>query len=205
MLKILREMLDTLQKIEQKLPLTSQNQAPHHAPNVEIQRVEVPVEVIKEVVKEVPVEVVKTVTEPFATELAHYRQFCQAIAQDEALSRLLRLEPNANESQRFIQLIVNVAQWSKLEMIWQELADRCKREQRPATETELAILNTALMLFNFTTTLKASLAQPAVGESFNYQTQQRGNPTGEQIIAIWLPSLIDARKTAVKLAVVETK
>lgn len=201
-MKILNEILSTLQSIEQKI---TQNRplAATSSPQVEIQRVEVPVEVVKKV--KVPVEVIKEVKMPddFTLALSPYRQFSQAIAQDEVLARLLRLNAEADESQRFIQAITNAGQWDKLDMIWQELASRCKTAKRPANANEQHILNTSLALFNFTTTQKATLYQPEIGEDYHYEVHQRGNLTGEQIKAIWLAGI--KRNNEVKLLpVVET-
>lgn len=155
-------------------------------------------EVIKEVVKEVriPVErvvekiVEKQILDPLRNELKNELSLLKAVQKDKELAQLALLDKEASEGQQLMRLTAVFSDWGEILRAWDRLKDRCKKEKRPHTPSELGILTGLLALHNLRyQEHQAELVMATVGEKFNHDQHERGTPKGQIIETVWLPGL----------------
>jgi hypothetical protein len=74
------------------------------------------------------------------------------------------------------------------------------------TSSEIQLLEKSVETYNLTlNSRQASLSKGTLGGSYDYEKQQRGLPTGDKVVAEWLPALVNAAGTVVKKPLVETR
>ena len=153
-------------------------------------------EVIKEVVKEVPVTVEvekiveKKILDPLRNELKNELSLLKAVQKDKELAQLALLDKEASEGQQLMRLTAVFSDWGEILRAWDRLKDRCKKEKRPHTLSELDILTGLLALHNLRyQEHQAELVMATVGEKFNHDQHERGTPKGQTIETVWLPGL----------------
>ncbi len=155
-------------------------------------------EVIKEVVKEVriPVErvvekiVEKQILDPLRNELKNELSLLKAVQKDKELAQLALLDKEASEGQQLMRLTAVFSDWGEILRAWDRLKDRCKKEKRPHTPSELDIFTGLLALHNLRyQEHQAELVAATVGEKFHHDQHERGTPKGQTIETVWLPGL----------------
>lgn len=120
------------------------------------------------------------------------RELLELILVDPALKHawLNREEP---VERQLVRLIAIASQWDRLLLLWDDLAARCKNEQRDALESEQNILERCLALHNLVwQERQASLHSVLPGTSFDPLSHQRGTLHGDTVGAQWLPGLRNA-------------
>jgi hypothetical protein len=156
-------------------------------------------EVIKEVEKTVEVQLIDSLRE----NIKPIFELLEIVKQDDEFSKKWFAQEH-DEGEQLIKLTATLAQWHEVEKLWDNLANRFKEEKRPASANELALLKGAVSIFNLSLdSVKAELVSTEIGISYDYEKQQRGTPTGDKVIAEWLPSLLNAGGFIVKKALVE--
>lgn len=153
-------------------------------------------EVIKEVVKEVPVTVEvekiveKKILDPLRNELKNELSLLKAVQKDKELAQLALLDKEASEGQQLMRLTAVFSDWGEILRAWDRLKDRCKKEKRPHTLSELDILTGLLALHNLRyQEHQAELVAATVGDKFHLEQHERGTPKGQTIETVWLPGL----------------
>lgn len=170
--------------------------------------VEKPVEVVKYVDNIVEKEVIKTVekiVEKLPNSVNPMLDIVSVVKQDEELNRQW-LDNVNDQGLQLIKLTAILSQWDQIDRLWDKLASRCKNDKRPPTPQEKQLLEKAVETYNLTlNSRQASLATGELGGSYDYEKQQRGLPTGDKVVAEWLPALVNAAGTVVKKPLVETR
>jgi hypothetical protein len=170
--------------------------------------VEKPVEVIKYVDNIVEKEVIKTVeriVEKLPNSVNPMLDIVSVVKQDEELNRQW-LDNINDQGLQLIKLTAILSQWDQIDRLWDKLASRCKNDKRPPSAQEKQLLEKAVETYNLTlNSRQASLATGELGGSYDYEKQQRGLPTGDKVVAEWLPALVNAAGTVVKKPLVETR
>ena len=169
--------------------------------------VKVPVEVVKEVIKEVikrvevPVEVIKEVVK-----LPQHSLFdLLAMVRKDADFNRDWLGDTHNDLDALVKLTASMSQWERVEGLWDSLASRCRQQKRALTADEQTFLTQAVHTYNLTrANYKASLITIDAGISYDYETQQQGNHTGDKVKATWLAGLKNAGGQLVRKPLVET-
>ena len=112
---------------------------------------------------------------------------------------------NENEARQLVRLVSVMGDWDQLQRLWSRLADRCKKDKRPITKIEEAVLKTALDFHNLRyRDHAAELVYVPVGSDFHLETMERGTPQGSTVRAVWLPGLKNAAGKLQKQALVQT-
>jgi hypothetical protein len=170
--------------------------------------VEKPVEIVKYVDKIVEKEVIKTVekiVEKLPNSVNPMLDIVSVVKQDEELNRQW-LDNVNDQGLQLIKLTAILSQWDQIDRLWDKLASRCKNDKRPPSAQEKQLLEKAVETYNLTlNSRQASLATGELGGSYDYEKQQRGLPTGDKVVAEWLPALVNAAGTVVKKPLVETR
>lgn len=110
-----------------------------------------------------------------------------------------------NSELSILSFIVISSQWNTLVNIWQACADQCKRTQEQPPQEYLEVLNNALYLYNLTlSNSKASLKNPVVGETYNYNHHNQISGCEKSITKVLLPALYTASNNLCKTALVIT-
>lgn len=139
-------------------------------------------------------------------DLERWLELQSKIQQDSELSNVFWGNSSNDPSIQFIRFIAKSGEWEQVVKVWESLAVRCKADQRPATDAELAILEGILAIHNLTSfRLQASLSSCDEGARYDYKFMERGNPTGDIVQAIWLPGLVNAGGHSVKNVLVKTQ
>lgn len=127
---------------------------------------------------------------------------------DTALTSRLGLNDLPDDTTNaLIHAVAVLAQLSSIERLWEALKERCDREKRPANIEETDLLATTLTWHNHNWATKPYTMQtPKAGERFDFATQQRpaSTPSGETIMALWLPGIADGTGKQVKKPLVAT-
>lgn len=115
------------------------------------------------------------------------------LRQDHALASALSLHNlPQDDSDALIQIVAVLAQSDTIKRLWGILKERSETSQRPASDDECALLQTALLWCNHNWhTHPYSLNAPAAGTRFNFETQQRckHTPSGETITSLLVPGI----------------
>ncbi len=114
----------------------------------------------------------------------------------------------ADDTQALIQAVAVLAQIDNVKRLWTVLKDRCEAEQRPATEDERTLLQTALAWHNHNwRSLPYRLIDTAPASAYDYENQQRSRQVtkGETVAALHLPGIADSSGKALCKALVMTK
>ncbi|MCO8166746.1 hypothetical protein NJC40_03005 [Pseudomonas sp. 21LCFQ02] len=120
------------------------------------------------------------------------RELLDWITQDPALKHAWFSTEESAERQ-LVRLIAIASQWDRLLLLWDDLATRCKDEQRTASTTEQNILARCLELHNLIwQERQASLCSVPAGTPLDPQCHQRGTLHGDTVSAQWLPGLRNA-------------
>ena len=164
--------------------------------------VEKPVEVIKEVIKEVEVEK----PDPLRSSLAQELHFLEVVNQDAEIKQMCLAGAGDEEGSQLVQMLARAAQWDEIEKLWDLLAQRCKNDQRAASEDELLMLTSALAVHNrIWQERKASLLQSKSAGQFNFEQHERViEKKGELITGQCLPGLINAADKVTRRCLVRT-
>ena len=164
--------------------------------------VEKPVEVIKEVIKEVEVEK----PDPLRLSLAQELHFLEVVNQDAEIKQMCLAGAGDEEGSQLVQMLARAAQWDEIEKLWDLLAQRCKNDQRAASEDELLMLTSALAVHNrIWQERKASLLQSKSAGQFNFEQHERViEKKGELITGQCLPGLINAADKVTRRCLVRT-
>lgn len=143
--------------------------------------------------------------DPLRAQLVTELALLKAVRADEELAHDWLLPDGENEGQQLVRLIARISQWDTVVDLWDLLANRCKRDKRAATSTELQILTTAVKVHNLRWRgRQAKLCNAETGSPFDFRHHQRGTPTGETISAQWLPGLTNAGGENQKNPLVQT-
>lgn len=145
--------------------------------------------------------------DPLRAELAPELALLADLRADAPLARLLLGEGAGSESEarQLLRLAARAAQWNNLLALWDELAERCKQQQAPASAMQQKALQTALALHNLCwQDRRAALQEASAGQPYDYERHQRATPRGEQVRTQWLPGLISAGGSLERKPLVET-
>lgn len=164
-------------------------------------------QIIEKVVeKKVEIEVIveKQLIDPIRENMKVELELLTIIQQDRELQK--RWLPNQeNEGRKLVKMIALLSQWQQIEMLWDTLAERCKANKKGLSKNEITLLNGAVEIYNSTLNQnKAELRAIEINTNYNYEKHQRGTPTGDRVIAQWLPTLVNAAGQVSKIALVET-
>lgn len=202
----LSQIIDLLKSIDSKTHSKAADTTP---PEPIIQEVIKEIEVIKEVPKEIikEIKVPQEVPDAFSRALGSERELLAQVQQDPVLSQvLLHRHQDTSDKQQFIALIANAAQWDTIETLFDKLAQRCKDQQRPASQNELSILQQCLAIHNLIwQNQTAQLRSITPNSPYDYKKHNSGNGSGSTIVAEWLPELLNTSGKTIKPALVETK
>lgn len=128
--------------------------------------------------------------------------FLQQVQSHSELSSILL--PNSN--QNLLQLIAIASQWNNVLRIWDTLAAQVKNTQQAISTTEQHILEHSLALFNLTLqSNQATLQNPELGESYDYDIHQKVSGSGGSIEQVLLAGLYNAAGDKVRASVVTTR
>ncbi len=162
--------------------------------------------VIESVIQKVPYEVRVEVPvhDPLRGQLAPEIKLLQAVKADAELAGNW-LWADESEGRQLVRLMAVLSDWDEVLSLWGRLADRCKRDQRAVTTTELAILQAALALHNLRWRDRAAqCVQAQIGAAFHHETMERGTPKGNTVAEVWLLGLDNAAGQVQKKPVVKT-
>lgn len=109
------------------------------------------------------------------------------LAQDMGLGEL-----HEDDTQALIQVVAVLSQLDSLTRLWDRLMKRCEADNRLATESEHALLQTALEWHNHNWLSKPyCLLNVAEGSRYDYGAQLRSSntPKGETVAALLLPGI----------------
>ncbi len=168
---------------------------------VEVEKIieiEKPVEVIKEVVK------VVEKPNPLRQSLNQELRFLAAVNQDVTMRQQWLTGVGSEEGQQLVQLLARAAQWDEILNLWDQLANRCKEQQRVATEAELLILTSALAVHNRIWQGRAALLKPVGSDQFDFEHHERVGLKGEKITGECLPGLSNAAGKLQRKCLVKT-
>lgn len=128
---------------------------------------------------------------------------------DLALAQLLGLSKLPNDdTQALIQIVAILAQRDNLELLWSALKDRCEADNRPASSSECALLETALKWHNYnwrTHPYRLIDAVPSCAYHFEDHLRSRKTSTGETVVALLLPGIQDGSGKPLCKALVLTR
>jgi hypothetical protein len=111
-----------------------------------------------------------------------------------------------SEGTRLVALIAYAANWDKIELLWDALAQRCKQQRRGQSTEERALLDGCLRIYNLVPTgRQAELLEAGAGTPYNFQQHERSAGAGVDIAAVWLPGLKNGGGAVRKRALVETR
>lgn len=111
-----------------------------------------------------------------------------------------------SEGLRMTTLVACAANWDRIEMLWDVLAQRCKQERRPCGADENAMLAACLSIYNLILTgRQAELQEVVPGSAYDYRTQERGGGVGETVATLWLPGLKNGGGILRKKPLIETR
>lgn len=111
-----------------------------------------------------------------------------------------------SEGQHMMTVVACAANWDRIEMLWDVLAQRCRHERRPCSVDENLMLVACLGIYNLILTgRQAELQEVAPGGAYDYRTQERGGAVGETVAAVWLPGLKNGGGVVRKKPLVETR
>ena len=145
------------------------------------------------------------VIDPLREQLKTILELVAIFEQDAELTQRWLGEYSKNEGENILRITAISSNWDRLENLWELLAERCKNQQRAASDAELKLLNSTLSIHNLLwKTRLAELVHVGIGTSYNYENQQRANPKGEQVSAVWLPGLRNNAGALRKKSLVET-
>lgn len=134
--------------------------------------------------------VLKEVTPQWAEPLETYQQMLFTVKQHPHLSKVLL--PKGQTDDDLMTMLANLAQWDKVERIWDELAAQALQGRDIRTE-EHRLLETALRLYNSTLSgAEATLRGVEKNSKYNYEVHQRLTDTGETVQQQILPGLVNA-------------
>lgn len=128
----------------------------------------------------------------------------------EALLKLIETDKDfkrilINEEFKLVSMVANMAQWNKIESLWDAIADRCRAEKRGVNKDETLVLEDCIYVYNLTrSNYKADLVTANVNDYYDYETQQQGNIGGDKIKSTWLPGLRNPGGELVRRTIVET-
>lgn len=111
-------------------------------------------------------------------------------------------------SAAIIRVVAVLSQLNNLERLWDAIKDVCETERRPASENEIALLQTALDWHNHNWRIKPyTLYRPRVDTNFDFKMAQRSasTPSGEMLTAVWLPGIASGSDSVQKKALVATR
>ena len=157
-------------------------------------RIEVPVEKIVEK----KIEIVPN----WAQSLENEYRFLQQVQGCKELKKILLPQ----HDDHMLQLIVMGSQWGNILRIWDALATQVKNTQYAISETEKNVLEHCLALFNLSLqSNQASLRNPELGESYDYDIHQKLTGSGGAIDQVLLAGLYNAAGESVRAAIVTTR
>ena len=157
-------------------------------------RVEVPIEKIVEK----KVEIVPN----WAQSLESENRFLQQVQGCKELKKILLPQ----HDDHMLQLIVMGSQWGNILRIWDALATQVKNTQYAISETEKNVLEHCLALFNLSLqSNQASLRNPELGESYDYDIHHKITGSGGAIDQVLLAGLYNAAGESVRAAIVTTR
>ena len=142
---------------------------------------------------------------------AHLRQAEDALASVRTSTRpppaldLLRDDPELaqaiglaglpdDDTQALIQTVAVLSQLDNLQRLWDALKERCEAGNRPASASELALLESALAWHNhnwLTRPYRLIEATPSSAYDFSRHLPSRHTPKGETVAALHLPGIAD--------------
>lgn len=125
----------------------------------------------------------------------------------ELAQRLELTDLAADDTQALIQIVAVLAQRDNLERLWVALKERCEAQNRPARETETALLVAALTWHNHNwRTRPYRLIEAAPRSVYNYEQflRSRHTPAGEIVSELRLPGISDGSGKPLCKALVST-
>lgn len=138
-------------------------------------------------------------------ELAAELGLLNSVRADAELAAVWLSNSGEAEGRQLARLVAITAQWDQVLYLWDRLAGRCKSEQRPATTAECGILDACLSIHNLIWQgREAHLLRAERGETYDHRKHQRGRPSGEKVLAEWLPGLTNAGGQVQKTPLVGT-
>lgn len=130
--------------------------------------------------------------EPLREELSAQLELLRLLHEDPTLAPGW-LDESANQGLQLIRLIAIAAHWERILELWDRLAGRCRQSRQAADSSILQLLDGCLAIHNLIwDTRSARLVKVEIGCPFDYRLHQRGTPTGETVIELWLPGLANA-------------
>ena len=114
----------------------------------------------------------------------------------------------ADAAQALICVVAVLSQLNNVERLWDAIKDSCESERRPATDDEIALLQTSLDWHNHNWRKKPyTLHRPHMDAGFDFKTAQRAatSPSGETLVAVWLPGIVSSSDSVLKKALVATR
>lgn len=130
--------------------------------------------------------------EPLREELAPQLELLRLLQDDPTLAPGW-LDETAPLGYQLVRLIAIAAHWGRILELWDHLAARCRQSRQAADASVLQLLDGCLAIHNLIwDTRQARLVPVEIGCSFDYRLHQRTTPTGETIMALWLPGLANA-------------
>lgn len=93
-----------------------------------------------------------------------------------------------------IQVVAVLAQRDSLERLWAALKTRCDANSRPASEDERTLLTAALAWHNHnwpTRPYRLIEADPNSAYRYEHHLRSRHTPTGETVVELYLPGIVD--------------
>lgn len=142
--------------------------------------------------------------DPLRSSLSKELAFLQAVKSDTAIHQQYLGNTANDEGQQLIQLLIRAAQWDAVLQLWELLANRCKKDQRAATQDELFILNAALAAHNRIWSGRQAQLQSITTDRFDYERHERAGLKGDHIDEEFLPGLVNAAGKLQKKALVKT-
>jgi hypothetical protein len=150
-------------------------------------------------------EPAEPVTDPLRGQLAPELALLQLLRADAGLAQDWLGDSLHTEGQQLVRVLVLAAQWDMVLQLWDTLAGRCKAQQGAASAHELGLLRGVLAIHNLRwQNRQAQLLECRPGEDYDYRRMQRANPSGERVLAQWLPGLMNAGGEPQKLPLVQT-
>ena len=114
----------------------------------------------------------------------------------------------ADAVQALIRAVAVLSQLNNVERLWDVLKETCESERRPATDDEITLLQTVLDWHNHNWRKKPyTLHCPHMDAGFDFKTAQRAaiTPSGETLVAVWLPGIVSGSDSVQKKALVATR
>lgn len=131
------------------------------------------------------------------------------LRQDAELAQRMELtDLPADDIQALIRVVAVLSQRDNLERLWDALKERCETQNRPASASERALLNSALIWCNHNwRTRPYTMIEAAPNKAYNFEQHLRSRNTvsGETIHDSRLPGIADGSHKTIRKILVSTQ